>query len=140
MMEGCLLFKTSSPSPLAPAFQRRSETCSRYCPEPRRDIFRNGRISVLSGSAGIHQLHACASYAFVKKAERPIVLKRIFFGRFGNVTTAQVDEIDGRRQDSFAYVDQIDELVCVCGINRLTKCGIAVEGGSIKIMILQNRR
>ena len=53
---------------------------------------------------------------------------------------AQVDEIDGRRQDSFAYVDQIDELDCVCGITRFTKCGIAVEGGSIKIMILQNRR
>lgn len=53
---------------------------------------------------------------------------------------AQVGEIGRRRQDSFAYVDQIDEIVCICGINRLTKCGIAVEGGSIKIAILQNRR
>ena len=140
MMDGCLLFRTSSPSPLAPAFQRRSETCSRYCPKPRRDLLRNGRIPVLSGSAGIHPLHACKSYAFVKKAERPIVLKRIFFGRYGNVAIAQVDGIDGRGQDSFAYVDQIDELVCVCGINRLTKCGIAVKGRSNKIMILQNCR
>ncbi len=139
-MEGCLLFRTSSPSPLAPAFQRRSETSSRYCPEPRRDLLRNGRISVLNGSTGINPLHTCASYAFVKKAERPIVLKRIFFGRFGNVAIAQVDEIGRRRQDFLAYVDQIDEIVCICGINRLTKCGIAVEGGSIKIAILQNRR
>ena len=139
-MKICPLFKRTSLSPLRQPFRGDLRPVLGIARETRRDFLRNGRISVLSGSAGIHPLHACASYAFVKKAERPIVLKRIFFGRFGNVTTAQVDEIDGRRQDSFAYVDQIDEIVCICGINRLTKCGIAVEGGSIKITILQNRR
>ena len=72
-MGGFLLFRTPFPSPLALAFQRRSETCSRYCSELCRDLLRKGRISVLSGSAGIHPHHASASYAFVKKAERPIV-------------------------------------------------------------------
>ena len=56
------------------------------------------------------------------------------------MATAQVDEVGRLRQDSFAYVDQTDDIVCVCGIIRLTKYGIAVEGGSIKITILQNRR
>ena len=100
----------------------------------------NPEFRVLSGSVGIHRRHGRASYTFVKIGCVPDRLEPYFFGRFGNVRMAQVGEIGRRRQDSFAYVDQTDEIVCICGINRLTKCGIAVEVGSIKIAILQNRR